>query len=204
MSSPDPAFRIREVPVANRLLLAPMEDVTAQPMRRIAKRIAAPGLMFTEFVSAMAIHYGATKTLRKFRVHPDERPLAIQIFGGDPEIMAETARVAETYRPDTIDINMGCWVPKVCKTGAGAALLKDPEKAQAIVAAVARAVSVPVTVSVADDDECGEAKPAAALDDLRHTVDRDHTLDECGFLLARTAFLAILALACAAPAALRC
>jgi tRNA-dihydrouridine synthase B len=148
MSQTEPAFRIRDVPVANRLLLAPMEDVTAQPMRRIAKRIAAPGLMFTEFVSAMAIHYGATKTLRKFRVHPDERPLAIQIFGGDPEIMAETARVAETYRPDTIDINMGCWVPKVCKTGAGAALLKDPEKAQAIVAAVARAVSVPVTVKV--------------------------------------------------------
>ena len=125
-----------------------MEDVTALPMRLIAKRIANPGLMFTEFISAMAVHYNAGKTIRKFRVHPSERPLAIQIFGGDPEIMAETARIAETFQPSTIDINMGCWVPKVCKTGAGAALLKDPENATRIVASVVKAVQVPVTVKV--------------------------------------------------------
>jgi len=125
-----------------------MEDVTAQPMRRIAKRIANPGLMVTEFVSAMAIHYGAKKTYKKLRVHPDERPLSIQIFGGDAAIMAETARVAECFGPDVIDINMGCWVPKVCKTGAGAALLKDPDIAEEIVRSVVNAVSVPVTVKV--------------------------------------------------------
>jgi nifR3 family TIM-barrel protein len=125
-----------------------MEDVTAQPMRRIAKRIANPGLMVTEFVSAMAIHYGAKKTFKKLWVHPDERPLSIQIFGGDADIMAETARIAESYGPDVIDINMGCWVPKVCKTGAGAALLKDPDVAESIVRAVVNAVSVPVTVKV--------------------------------------------------------
>ncbi len=139
---------VGEVRVTNPLVLAPMEDVTSLPFRLIAKRIAGPGLVFTEFVSAMAIHHGAVKTLRKMRVHPDERPLAIQIFGGDPEIMAATARIAEEMGADIVDINMGCWVPKVCKTGSGAALLKDPAHAERIVGAVARAVRVPVTVKV--------------------------------------------------------
>ncbi len=144
----EPAFYIGNVPIANRLLLAPMEDVTNQPFRRLAKRIANPGLMFTEFVSAMAIHYGAGKTHRKMEIHPEERPLGIQIFGGEVATMAETARIAEEMGADILDINMGCWVPKVCKTGAGAALLKDPELAQRIVSAVVAAVRIPVTVKV--------------------------------------------------------
>ncbi len=125
-----------------------MEDVTNLPMRLIAKRIGGPGLMFTEFVSAMAVHYQAKKTFRKMRVHPGEHPLGIQIFGGEPDVMAETARVAEEMGADLVDINMGCWVPKVCRTGSGAALLKDPEIATKIVAAVVKAVEVPVTVKV--------------------------------------------------------
>jgi len=141
-------FKVGPIEVAPPLLLAPMEDVTSLPMRRIAKRIGQPGLMFSEFVSAMAIHYGAKKTLKKLRVHPDERPLGIQIFGGEPEVMAETARLCEEAGADIVDINMGCWVPKVCKTGSGAALLKDPDRAAAIVRAVVRAVAVPVTVKV--------------------------------------------------------
>jgi nifR3 family TIM-barrel protein len=104
--------------------------------------------MFTEFVSAMAIHYGAAKTLKKMRIEPGERPLGIQIFGGQPEVMAETARLAEEMGADLVDINMGCWVPKVCKTGSGAALLKDPELAERIVRAVVNAVKVPVSVKV--------------------------------------------------------
>ncbi len=125
-----------------------MEDVSNVAMRRLTHEIARPGLMFTEFVSAMAIHYGAQKTLKKMRIHPDERPLGIQIFGSQPDIMAETARIAHEMGADLIDINMGCWVPKVCKTGSGAALLKDPEAAVKIVEAVVRAVPVPVTVKV--------------------------------------------------------
>lgn len=125
-----------------------MEDVTNQPFRRIAKRIGNPGLMFTEFVSAMAIHHGAVKTFRKMRVHPEERPLGIQIFGGEPDVMAETARIAEEMGADILDINMGCWVPKVCKTGSGAALLKDPDLAEKIVQTVVKAVKIPVTVKV--------------------------------------------------------
>ncbi len=141
-------FDVGPVRVETPLLLAPMEDVSNQPFRLIAKKVANPGLMFTEFVSAMAIHYGAVKTLRKMRVNPEERPLGIQIFGGDPAIMAETARLAEEMGADLVDINMGCWVPKVCKTGSGAALLKDPVLAQEIVSAVVKAVKVPVTVKV--------------------------------------------------------
>lgn len=125
-----------------------MEDVTNLPFRLIAKRIGGPGLMFTEFVSAMAIHYGAKKTFRKMRIHPDERPLGIQIFGGEVDPMVETARICEEMGADLVDINMGCWVPKVCKTGSGAALLKDPDLAQKIVAEVVKAVRVPVTVKV--------------------------------------------------------
>ena len=143
-----PAFSVGSVLVDPPVLLAPMEDVSALPFRLIAKRIGKPGLMFTEFVSAMAVHYNAKKTLRKMRVHPLERPLAIQIFGPDPEVMAETARIAEEMGADIVDINMGCWVPKVCKTGSGAALLKDPLLAERIVSAVVRAVRVPVTVKV--------------------------------------------------------
>jgi tRNA-dihydrouridine synthase B len=142
------AFHIGPVRVDPPLLLAPMEDVTNLPFRLIAKRIGKPGLMFTEFVSAMAIRYGATKTLRKMRIHPDERPLGIQIFGGNPEVMVETALIAEEMGADILDINMGCWVPKVCKTGSGAALLKDPDLAERIVAEVVKAVNVPVTVKV--------------------------------------------------------
>ncbi len=125
-----------------------MEDVTNLPFRLIAKRIGGPGLMFTEFVSAMAIHYGATKTFRKMRIDASERPLGIQIFGGDPDVMAETARIAEEMGADLVDINMGCWVPKVCKTGSGAALLKDPAMAESIVRSVVNAVKIPVTVKV--------------------------------------------------------
>ena len=70
------------------------------------------------------------KTFKKFQIHPDERPLGIQIFGGDADVMAETARLCEEAGADILDINMGCWVPKVCKTGSGAALLKDPDNAE--------------------------------------------------------------------------
>ena len=141
-------FNVGPVRVDVPVLLAPMEDVSSLPFRLIAKRIGKPGLMFTEFVSAMAVHYNAQKTIRKMRVHPGERPLGIQIFGPNPDVMAETARLAEEMGADIVDINMGCWVPKVCKTGAGAALLKDPDMAQKIVAAVVNAVKVPVTVKV--------------------------------------------------------
>jgi nifR3 family TIM-barrel protein len=130
------------------LVLAPMEDVSSLPFRLICKRIGGPGLLFTEFVSAMAAHYAPHRARKKMTLHPEERPLGIQIFGADVDTMVEAAHMAEEMGCDILDINMGCWVPKVCRTGAGAALLKDPDQAEKIVGAVARAVKVPVTVKV--------------------------------------------------------
>jgi nifR3 family TIM-barrel protein len=141
-------FRVGPVTVDPPLLLAPMEDVSNLAFRLIAKEIGRPGLMFTEFVSSMAAHFNPEIAKNKMRVHPAERPLAIQIFGGDAGIMAECARIAEEMGADVVDINMGCWVPKVCRTGSGAALLKGPATAVAIVRSVVRAVTVPVSVKV--------------------------------------------------------
>lgn len=141
-------FFVGSICVDPPVLLAPMEDVTNAAFRAICKRIANPGLMFTEFVSAMAIHHGATKTYRKMRILDEERPLGIQIFGGEIDVMVKTALLCEEMGADLVDINMGCWVPKVCRTGSGAALLKDPELAEKIVGSVVRAVSIPVSVKV--------------------------------------------------------
>src|SRR5437016_11611748 len=110
--SPCKTFSIGPIRVDPPVLLAPMEDVTNLPFRLLAKRIGGPGLMFTEFVSAMAVHHNAAKTIKKMRVLDSERPLGIQIFGGDSDTMAETARIAEAMGADLVDINMGCWVPK--------------------------------------------------------------------------------------------
>ncbi|MER3414393.1 MAG: tRNA dihydrouridine synthase DusB [Armatimonadota bacterium] len=141
-------FRVGPIVVDPPILLAPMEDITSAPFRRICKRIANPGLMFTEFVSSMAVRHNPRRAIPKMRIYDDERPLGIQIFGGDPGAMAEAARVCQEMGADIVDINMGCWVPKVCRTGAGAALLKEPDLAVRIVRAVVRAVSLPVTVKV--------------------------------------------------------
>ena len=143
-----PGFSVGPVRVGVPLVLAPMEDVSNLAFRLVAKRIGNPGLMFTEFVSAMAIRYNPERAKAKMRVAEEERPLGIQIFGADPETMANSARIAEEMGADIVDINMGCWVPKVVRQGSGAALLKDPEAAEAIVRAVVDAVKVPVTVKV--------------------------------------------------------
>lgn len=142
------SFRVGPFTVDPPVLLAPMEDVSSLPFRLICKQIAKPGLVFTEFISAMAMHFNPERALRKMRVAEEERPLAVQIFGGDVDVMVETAIKAQEMGADILDINMGCWVPKVCKTGAGAALLKDPDLAARIVGAVCRAVSIPVSVKV--------------------------------------------------------
>lgn len=141
-------YKVGSVTIDPPILLAPMEDVTNAAFRRVVKRIAKPGLMFTEFVSSMAIHHGAKKTLKKLRIYEEERPLGIQIFGAEIDVMVEAARLCEEMGADLVDINMGCWVPKVCRTGSGAALLKDPDHAQKIVESVVKSVSIPVTVKV--------------------------------------------------------
>ncbi len=127
------------------LLLAPMEDVTDPSFRVLCKQYGAD-LVYTEFVSSDALVRQVNKTLRKLEIFEKERPVAIQIYGKDPEAMAEAAIIAEEAKPEIIDLNFGCPVKKVAGKGAGAGLLQDIPKLLAITEACAKAVSTPVTV----------------------------------------------------------
>src|SRR5829696_1809688 len=138
---------IGEVEIPTRLVLAPMAGVSVQAFSRQGRRFGA-GLVCSEMVSCAGIEHRNERTLGYLRVAGDEHPLAIQIFGSDPAVMAEAARMVEAAGADIVDINFGCPVRKVTKTGAGATLLDDPRRAAAIVGAVARAVDVPVSVKM--------------------------------------------------------
>lgn len=134
------------VRLPNNLILAPMAGVTDGPFRRLCGQLGV-GLTVSELASAKAILNGNKTTIGMFRYDGQPRPFSAQIFGSDPSTMAEAARRVEALGiADLIDINMGCPVSKVVKTGAGAALMKTPELAEKIIKAVAAAVSVPVTV----------------------------------------------------------
>ena len=138
---------IRDVEIPTRLVLAPMAGVSVQAFRRQGRRFGA-GLVCSEMVSCAGLQHGNERTLGYLRIASDERPLAVQIFGSEPGVMAEAASMVEDAGADLVDINFGCPVRKVTKTGAGATLLEDPERACAVVAAVTDAVSVPVTVKM--------------------------------------------------------
>ena len=140
-------WHIRTVEIPSRLVLAPMAGVSVQAFRRQGRRFGA-GLVCSEMVSCAGLQHGNERTLGYLRIASDERPLAVQIFGSDPAVMAEAARMVEDAGADIVDINFGCPVRKVTKTGAGATLLDDPDRACAVVRAVASAVSAPVTVKL--------------------------------------------------------
>ena len=127
------------------LYLAPMEDVTDPAFRALCKRYGADRV-YTEFVNADALVRDIASTTRKLTIHDEERPVAIQIYGRDPESMADAARIVEQAHPDFIDINFGCPVKKVAGKGAGAGLLRDVPKMLDITRAVVNAVHTPVTV----------------------------------------------------------
>lgn len=127
------------------VFLAPMEDVTDPSFRLMCKRFGAD-MVYTEFVSSDALVRNVNSTMRKLQVSDQERPVAIQIYGKDPQTMAEAARMCEQAHPDIIDINFGCPVKKVAGKGAGAGLLKDIPRMLEITKAVVDAVKVPVTV----------------------------------------------------------
>src|ERR671937_1287231 len=124
-----------------------MAGVSVQAFRRQGRRFGA-GLVCSEMVSCAGLEHRNERTLGYLRVAQDEHPLAIQIFGSEPSIMAEAARMVVAAGADIVDINFGCPVRKVTKTGAGATLLEDPTRAAGIVRAVAEAVSVPVSVKM--------------------------------------------------------
>ena len=127
--------------------MAPMAGITNLPFRLIVKKLGA-GLVTTEMISAMGLISGQQKTLDYLRSHPDERPLAVQIFGSDPKVMAKATEIIVEAGADIVDINMGCPVKKIVKTGAGGALLKAPERAKEIVSAVREVCTVPLTVKI--------------------------------------------------------
>ncbi|HLY26817.1 MAG TPA: tRNA dihydrouridine synthase DusB [Aggregatilineales bacterium] len=141
-------IQIGSITIDTPLTLAPMAGQTNHPFRVLCREMGDCGLVCTELISSQAIHYRNAKTLTMFDWRAIEHPFAVQLFGADIGVMAEAARIVVDQGADIVDINMGCWVPKVAKTGAGAALLRDVCTATRVVEAVVNAVNVPVTVKV--------------------------------------------------------
>jgi tRNA-dihydrouridine synthase B len=152
-------WRIGSVAIPNRVVLAPLAGIGNWFVRLQAKRYGA-GLAVSEMVSSFGIHHRNDKTLRELlRIHPAERaggPVSIQLFGQDPEVMRSAAATVAERGADLIDLNMGCPVPKVCKTGAGAALIKDPDMAVAVARAAREGSGLPVTVKLRSGQRPGE------------------------------------------------
>ncbi len=140
-------MKIGDLNIADPLILAPMAGVTDLPFRILCKRMGAD-LLCMEMVSAKAIHYRNRNTEALMAIDEAERPVSLQLFGSEPELMAEVAKSIEDRPFDILDINMGCPVPKVVNNGEGSALMKDPELAAKIVKAISTAISKPVTVKI--------------------------------------------------------
>jgi tRNA-dihydrouridine synthase B len=151
------AWFLGAVEIPGRLVLAPMAGVSVQAFRRQGRRYGA-GLVCSEMVSVAGIQHRNERTLGYLRVGADEHPLAIQIFGSDPVAMAEAARMVEAAGADIVDMNFGCPVKKVTKTGAGASLLDDADRACRLVEAVATAVPLPVSVKMRRGVENGSRR----------------------------------------------
>ena len=173
-------WRIGPVEISNRVVLAPLAGIGNWFVRLQAKRYGA-GLAVSEMVSSFAIHHRNEKTLRELlRIHPEEHvrgPIAIQLFGQDPEVMRSAAATVAERGADLIDLNMGCPVPKVCKTGAGAALIKDPDTAVAVARAAREGSGLPVTVKLRSGQRPGETDGF----DLAHRLVHDAGVSAIGF-----------------------
>lgn len=153
------SWRLAHLDVPNRVVLAPLAGIGNWFVRLQAKRYGA-GMVVSEMVSSFGIHYGNEKTTTEMlRIEPAERaggPVAIQLFGQEPEVMRSAAEtVARETAADIIDLNMGCPVPKVCKTGAGAALIDDPDLAVAVAIAAREGSNLPVTVKIRSGRKAG-------------------------------------------------
>jgi tRNA-dihydrouridine synthase B len=149
-------FRIGSLEISNRVLLAPLAGIGNWFVRLQARRHGA-GLAVSEMVSSHAVHHRNRRTLDELlRIHPEEHPVAIQLFGSDPLIMRSAAQTVASVGPDLIDLNMGCPVPKICKSGAGAALLRDPDRAVDVARATREGSGLPVTVKLRSGLEPGD------------------------------------------------
>lgn len=140
-------LKIGDVTLDNNLILAPMAGVTDLPFRLLCKEQGA-GLLCMEMVSAKAIYYRNKNTEKLLEIHPDEQPVSLQLFGSDPDIIAEMASKIEERPFAVLDFNMGCPVPKVVNNGEGSALMKNPKLAEEILTKLVKAVKKPVTVKI--------------------------------------------------------
>jgi tRNA-dihydrouridine synthase B len=140
--------KIGTIDVAPSFALAPMAGMTDTAFRRLVKRRGGCGLVVTEMVSSEGMVRGIDRTLEYAEYTEEERPVSIQIFGGDPEKMAAAAQIVEGMGADVVDVNMGCPVPKIAKHNAGCSLMREPEHAASVVRAMTRAVKIPVTVKM--------------------------------------------------------
>jgi len=140
-------MQIGTVKLANNIVFAPLAGISNLPLRLLAKE-AGCGLVYSEMVSANGLIYGSKKTARLMDTVPEEYPLSVQLFGTDPEITARAAHQAVSAGAAIIDINFGCAVKKIVKTGSGVALMRTPDKAEALLKAVRKAVAVPLTIKI--------------------------------------------------------
>jgi len=140
-------MQIGSVTLKNKTILAPLAGISNLPLRLLAKE-AGCGLVCSEMISAHALVHKSEKTEMLLDSCPDEKPLSVQIFGSDPAVMAEAARIVEASGADIIDINFGCAVKKILKTGSGAALMKTPEKSETLLKSVRDAVRIPLTIKI--------------------------------------------------------
>ncbi len=149
-------MKIGSVDLKSPFAIAPMAGMTDTAFRRLVKRHGGCGLVVTEMVSAEGLIRGIDRTLEYAEYTQEERPISIQIFGGDPDKMAAAAQIVEGMGADIVDVNMGCPVPKIAKHNAGCSLMRDPGHAASVIAAMAKAVKIPVTVKMRagwNDDE---------------------------------------------------
>lgn len=152
-------FRVGDLVIPNRVVQAPLAGIGNRAFRAQSRRHGA-GLVISEMVAAHGIRHGNQRTTSMLTLGEDETPVAIQVFGGDPDVMAEAARAVEAAGADMVDINMGCPVPKIMKTGAGASLLAEPERAAAVIRAMSDAVGIPVSVKMRRGLRPGDMDPA--------------------------------------------
>src|ERR671915_1433649 len=141
-------MKIGSVQLASPFVVSPMAGMTDTAFRRLVKRHGGCGLVVTEMVSSEGLVRGIDRTLEYAEYTEEERPVSIQIFGGDPAKMAAAAQIVEGMGADIVDVNMGCPVPKIAKHSAGCSLMKDPAHAASVIDAMAKAVKIPVTVKM--------------------------------------------------------
>ena len=141
-------MRIGSIDLTSPFAIAPMAGMTDPAFRRLVKRQGGCGLVVTEMVSSEGLVRGIDRTLEYAEYTDEERPIAIQIFGGDPAKMAAAAQIVEGIGADIVDVNMGCPVPKIAKHNGGCSLMREPEHAAGVVAAMTKAVKIPVTVKM--------------------------------------------------------